>query len=116
MFRQAPIVGDDGCVRFGDAAAHAMLPAPDFSLSGGFSFMLDFQGDAVEEQAVLGGREEAGNTLVLTDCPDGVWGLIRLEVGDSAGRMFVADVRSSGGARSTATLQRGSRGEPAERG
>lgn len=96
LMRQAPIVGDEGCVRFCDAAAHATLPAPSFSLSGGFSVLLDFQGDKIEEQTILGGREEGGSTLVLTDCPDGVWGSVRLEVRDRAGRMFVADACTSG--------------------
>lgn len=58
MLRQAPIVGEEGCVRFSDDAAHATLPAQGFCLGGGFSFLLDFQSDVMEEQTVFGARED----------------------------------------------------------
>jgi hypothetical protein len=96
MLGQAPIVGEEGCVRFSDAAAHATLPAQGFSLGGGFSFLLDFQSDVMEEQTVFGAREDGGPTLVLTDCPGGEWGDLQFEVRDRAGRAFVADARTSG--------------------
>jgi hypothetical protein len=94
--RQAPVVGDEGCVRFVDGSGYASLPASNFSLGQGFSFLLDFQGDRLEEQTVFGAREKDGSTLILIDSPGQEWGVIRLEIVDRSGRAFVADARTSG--------------------
>lgn len=71
-------------------------PIPDLSLAGGVGFLIDFQGDSFEEQVVFGVREHDGNAFVLTDSPDGQWGLLRLEVRDRAGRALLAEISTSG--------------------
>ena len=96
LLRHPPIVGEEGCARFADEGAHAALPVQDFSLAGGFSFLLDFQGDVLVEQTVFGIREDAGSTLILTDSPRDEWGLIRIEIRDRGGRAFVADAQTAG--------------------
>ena len=72
------------------------LPVQGFSLAGGFSFLLDFQGDVLEEQTLFGIRETARSTLILRDSPRDEWGLVLIEIRDRGGRAFVAEARTSG--------------------
>ena len=61
----------------------------------GFSFLLDFQGDVLEEQTLFGIRETARSTLILRDSPRDEWGLVLIEIRDRGGRAFVAEARTS---------------------
>jgi hypothetical protein len=90
-FREAPIVGEDGCVRFG-IDRHAELPIDGRFMSAPFTLLLDLQPDVLTEQTVLGAREQGGSSLVLTSNVDDKLGRLRVEVADSQGRMLLADV------------------------
>jgi hypothetical protein len=94
-FREAPVVGEEGCVRFGNR--YVELQTPGAFMAGGFTLLLDLQPDVLTEQIVLGVRESGGSSLVLKSNVDDEIGRLRLEVGDRRGRMLVGDVLASEG-------------------
>ncbi len=95
LYRQAPIVGEEGCIHL-DAADYVTLPLADEDrFTGGFSFLLDLQPDEPVEQVVFGMGGDDGASVVLTANVGDHLGLFRFEARDKDGRSFAALAKTS---------------------
>jgi hypothetical protein len=94
QYRQAPIIGEEGCARVDDEG-YVSVPATDWLNPDGFSFLLDFQADVVREQTVFGATESGGSRIVLKQHVGGQQNRMRLEIGHATGGGIVADLTAS---------------------
>jgi len=94
--RQAPIVGEEGCIHLdGEGYISVPLQGADI-IDGGLSFALDCQTAEPVEQVVFCNRQADGVALGMTIHADNQRGRVRFEVGDAQGRAFIARAETSG--------------------
>lgn len=97
QYRQAPIVGEEGCVHFdGDSYASLPIQGQPFLDEAGFTFVLDCQTDEPVEQYVFCNEEEDGRRFALTIHSGHQRGVLKFEVADPQGATFVATTVARG--------------------